>query len=502
MLATAHTCSLFGVNAEEVVAEVDVNRGLPAFSVVGLPDAAVRESRERVRAAIVNSGFDFPLMRITANLAPADIRKAGPGFDLAIAAGVLGASGQLPALLLESYWLAGELALDGAIRPIPGVLAMAEQARRSGVGSIIVPVDNAREASLVEGVQIVALRNLAELRQVAIGEIPDPPVPLPEDRDCERSGGPDLAVLRGQPWIRRGLEIAACGGHSLMIVGPPGAGKSLAARCLPSIMPPLRPSEAIEVARIASATGRTVKAGGPCVRPYRAPHHTISAAGLVGGGNPFRPGEITLAHRGVLFLDELPEFSRPSLEALRGPMEDGRVVVTRTRYSVELPCRFMLAAAANPCPCGRGEDSGRCTCSPEACARYAAKLSAALSDRIDLFMSVAQPSADSLADGEGEASEPVRARVIEARERQAERLAGRCNADMGASETRHHARLEPAAAGALAGGHARLGLSARGWERVLRVARTVADMQGAPKVGADAINEALSFRRSVGDGGG
>jgi magnesium chelatase family protein len=496
--AKARTFTLFGVIAHEVEVEVDVHSGLPAFSLVGLPDAAVRESRERVRSALSNSGFEFPLRRITANLAPADLRKAGPGLDLAIAAALLGASGQLAGETLAGWCLAGELALDGSIRPVPGVLAMAEAARARGATGIAVAAGNAAEAQLIEGLAVAPLSSLPELREV--GDLKSRRVEFPRV-DPSRNGAarralPDLADVRGQRGLRRALEVAAAGGHSLLVTGPPGAGKSLAAQRLPSILPPLTRDEAIEVTRIASACGRPPPPGTLAERPFRAPHHTISAAGLVGGGNPPRPGEVTLAHGGVLFLDELGEFSRPALEALRQPLEEGSVVVTRARYTVTLPCRFMLVAAANRCPCGRGEESERCRCSPVAVRGYHAKLSGALADRIDICVSVEQPEAETMAGPPGEPSRAVRARVEAARELQRGRLGpGRVNALMGPAESRRHGKLDTEARAMLADGHTRLGLSGRGYERVLRVARTVADLAGSDRVLGDHVAEALSLRR-------
>lgn len=500
MLAIARTFTLLGVGAQEVTVEVDVHRGLPAFSLVGLPDAAVRESRERVRAALTNSDFEFPLQRITANLAPADLPKAGPGLDLAIAAALIAAAGQLPGEALERWCLAGELGLDGAIRPVPGVLAMAEETRRQGLRRLAVAADNAPEAALIEGMTVVPLRSLSELRALASGEL----TAFEPSRAATRNGiGPepaDLADLRGQPGLRRTLEIAAAGGHSALITGPPGAGKSLAARRVPSLLPPLSRAEAIEVTRIASVCGHPPAAGRLAPRPFRAPHHTVSAAGLIGGGNPPRPGEVTLAHGGVLFLDELGEFSRQALEALRQPLEEGSVSVVRAGHRIELPCRFMLVAAANPCPCGRGEESASCSCGPVAVRSYQAKLSGALADRIDLLAHVGQPGAEAMSGPAGEASAAVRERVVAARERQAARLgAGRVNASMTPAETRLHCRVDEDGREMLAGAHAGLGLSGRGHERVLRVARTIADLEGAERVGADAVAEAISQRRRTTD---
>jgi magnesium chelatase family protein len=378
---------------------------------------------------------------------------------------------------------------------------MAEEARRRGAEGIAVAAGNAAEAALVEGLEVVPLDSLAQLADLGRGEL----VPVDRSRLAAPSsngagpGHPDIADLRGQPALRRALEVAVAGGHSLLMVGPPGAGKSLAARRLPSLLPPPVPDEAIEVTRIASICGRPPPPGRLADRPYRAPHHTVSAAGLVGGGNPPRPGEVTLAHGGVLFLDELGEFSRTALEALRQPLEDGRITVTRARYSVELPCRFMLVAASNPCPCGRGASSRRCRCPEASMRRYEAKLSGALADRIDIWAAVEQPGARALASPPGEASAAVRERVAAARGVQARRLgAGRCNADMDPAETRRSCRLGITAQDLLERSHAKLGLSGRGYERVLRVARTVADLAGAGRVGDDHVGEALTLRRRSG----
>ena len=493
MLARTRTLALHGVDAIPVDVEIDIHRGLPAFSLVGLPDAAVRESRERVRAAIVNCGFEFPLKRITASLAPADLRKAGPGFDLAIAAAVLGASGQVATEPLERWWLAGELALDGSVRPVPGLLAMAEAVAALAGAGIAVAAANAGEAHLVEGVRVAALRTLDDLRGLARGELPpEPPPPSPADT----AALPDLADLRGQPGLRHCLEVAAAGGHGLLVIGPPGAGKSMAARRLPSILPPLGRREAIEVTKIASVAGRPPPDGTLAGRPFRAPHHTISAAGLVGGGTPPRPGEITLAHRGILFLDEIGEFSRSSLEALRQPMEDGRVTIARAGGALTFPAGFQLIAASNPCPCGHGEESERCACTRERISAYAARLSGALADRFDIAKRVDQPSSAALAGDPGEDSAAVAARVAAARERQAQRLGpGRTNASMTQAELAAHAALDDRAGAALADGHRAHGLSGRGWTRVLKVARTIADLEGAARVGKEQIDSALSLRR-------
>jgi magnesium chelatase family protein len=497
VLARTRTLAISGIEAVPVDVEIDIHRGLPAFSLVGLPDAAVRESRERVRAALVNSGFEFPLKRITANLAPADLRKAGPGFDLAIAAAILIASGQLTGPALEDWWLAGELALDGAIRPLSGVLAMAERVEREAGRGIAVAAANAAEAGLVSDLAVAPLGALADLSVLAGGEIPA----VPEARVPATPGPvlPDLADLKGQPGLRRGLEVAAAGGHAALVIGPPGAGKSLAARRLPSILPPLSRREAIEVTKIASIAGRPCADGTLAPRPFRAPHHTISAAGLVGGGGPPRPGEITLAHRGVLFLDELGEFSRASLEALRQPLEDGTVTISRARGALTFPARFQLFAAANPCPCGHGEGSSRCSCSAERVRAYGARLSGALADRVDIALAVEQPSAAALDGDRGESSEVVAGRVLDAREAQRERLGeDRVNASMSDREIADLAGLDAGARSMLITGHGDHGLSGRGWNRVIKVARTCADLDGSRSVGADHVGEALSLRRREG----
>ncbi|HET7588936.1 MAG TPA: YifB family Mg chelatase-like AAA ATPase [Solirubrobacterales bacterium] len=494
MLATARTFTLDGISARPVRVEVDVHRGLPNFTIVGLPDTAVREARERVRAALVNCGFEFPLRRIVVNLAPASLRKAGPGMDLAIAAALLSASGQLEWEGLARVALVGELALDGSTRPVQGALAMAEAAREGGAEAIVLPAENGPEAALVPGVEAIPVPALGQLPALVAGEwAPERPQPLPLQLDPP-PGAPDLADLRGQPHLRHALEVAAAGGHSLLMVGPPGAGKSLAASRLPSILPPLARAEALEVARIASATGR-LGGGLPGGRPFRAPHHTISAAGLIGGGAVPQPGEVTLCHRGVLFLDELCEFRRDALEALRAPLETGEVSISRAGGQRRLPCRFMLVAAANPCPCGRGETDPDCACPPFAVQRYQGKLSGALADRIDILAAVRQPSAEEIGGPPGESSASVRDRVWRARERQERRLgAGRCNAEMTPVEARECA-LGADAAALLADLYARQRLSGRAHDRALRLAQTIADLAGADEIGGEQMAQALQMRR-------
>jgi magnesium chelatase family protein len=490
VLAETTSFTLDGISARPVRVEVDIHRGLPSFQIVGLPDAAVREARERVRAALVNTGFDFPMRRITANLAPADLRKAGPGLDLALATALLAAGGEIATAALGQWALAGELALDGSVRPVRGALAMTEAARARGCRGIILPTANGPEAALAPGVEVRTIESIAELRRFSEGRVPGSrPEP---SRLIESSVLPDLRDLRGQANLRRAIEVAAAGGHALLMVGPPGSGKSLAARRIPSVLPPMSSDEILEVARIAGVCG-----AGPlrAERPFRAPHHTVSPAGLVGGGSPPRPGEITLAHRGVLFLDELCEFRRPTLEALREPLESGEVTISRANGRRVLPAGFTLVAAANPCPCGRGEEDAECQCSAAATARYRGALSGALADRIDMIVGVAQPSPEAMAGEDGEASAAVRERVLRARERMAGRLGcGRPNASATRAEVAQF-DIEPAARKLLLEAGRNQRLSGRSHDRVLRLARTVADLDSSEQVGEEHLAGALQLRR-------
>lgn len=492
MLAKALTFTLHGIEARPVSVEVDVGRGLPSFGLVGLADTAVRESRERVRAALQNSGYEFPQHRITASLAPADLRKSGPGLDLAIAAALLAASGQLEPGALDRVPIAGELGLDGCLKPVAGALAMAESAVAQGAPAIGVAVGSAPEAALATGIEVLPIAHLRDVEALATGTLR--PVEPTRLRAGARNGA-QLAKLRGQPGLRRALEIAAAGRHGLIISGPPGSGKSMAARALCSIVPPLEEGEALEVARVTSVVGEPLDVARPVLRPYRSPHHSISAAGLIGGGSPLRAGELTKAHRGVLFLDELGEFPRPALEGMREPIEEGWVRVTRVGGAIEFPCSFQFVAATNPCPCGHGVASRRCLCSPPQVSAYQARLSGALADRIDLSVVVAQPSAEALAGPDGERAETVLERTVQARERQRERNPGAgWNAELPPGEARSMAQLTGAAESALLAAHRSLGLSGRAYERLIRVARTVADLEGADRVDADHLSEALSFR--------
>ncbi|MDX6672807.1 MAG: magnesium chelatase family protein [Solirubrobacteraceae bacterium] len=499
MLARVTAFAIDGLDSRPVTVEVDIRAGLPAFTVVGLADKAVREARERVRAAVLNSGFEFPQRRITSNLAPAYLRKVGPGFDLAIAVGLLAASGQVPAEALERWAVFGELSLGGELRPARATLSVAEGARRLGIDGLVLPRERAAEAALVEGLQVAGVATLREVTEVLAGERRAPAPPLaPAEDGSEGEPDADLGDVRGHAEPVEALVIAAAGGHHLLMEGPPGTGKTMLARRLPGILPPLDRNEAIEVTRIRSVAGLHAGPALAAARPFRAPHHSVSASGLVGGGAVPSPGEATLAHHGVLFLDELSEFARPALEALRQPLEDGHVIVVRGQHASLFPTRFMLVAATNPCACGFLGESGRCRCSEADIARHRRRLSGPLLDRVDLLIGVPRPSADDLAAGPSATSAAARERVLAARERQSQRLAGTgvvCNARLTPRLLRRDVGLSGTADAALRDAHERTQLSPRGRQRVLRVARTVADLDGCERVGTEHVLKALSLRQ-------
>ena len=502
VLATLRSAAVFGVEAYAVQIEVDVSFGLPNFTMVGLPDATVRESRDRVRAAIRNSGFAFPSHRITVNLAPADVRKAGSSFDLPIALGLLATSGQLTRAAIDDTVVLGELSLDGAINGIRGVLPIAIAARRLGLRRLLLPPQNASEASVIEGLDVCVARSLAE----ALSALNHPEqaeratASAPPARHSSMAPEGDLSDVRGQFFPRRALEVAAAGGHNLLMTGPPGAGKTMLARRLSGILPPLTFDEALECTAIHSVVGTLGPGAGLLSsRPFRAPHHTISNVALVGGGAIPRPGEISLAHNGVLFLDEMPEFDRRVLEVLRQPLEEGRVTIARAARSAVFPAHFVLVAAMNPCPCGfLGDERRQCRCTPALIAKYRGRLSGPLRDRLDLIVPVPAVSPHAIAESTGgEPTAAVRDRVCAARAAQQERYRGRparTNADLRGAAVALFCGPEQAGRALLRKAIDRLSLSARGYDRVLKVARTIADLAGSEPVREEHVGEALQYR--------